>query len=155
METILAADWSWGKVPLPYKTLKGQLELDAGWGAGVLANSGASRWRVMHVRKFSKGWNAGRVIPGKGQEFIAWGVISKKTFLAYKIEPLSENWSKITPAAFLTRGRKVSITLTLMLIYILPVLAAPFLWHLYEERTLSFSRIYLRSFCKYCMDGRE
>jgi hypothetical protein len=80
---------------------------------------------------------------------IAWGLSGKKSFLAYRIERKDTNQVRVTPLAYLDKTRKAALAVPLALIFIVPVLLAPFLWWVYEIQTLRASRVYLPTFGRF------
>jgi hypothetical protein len=125
---------------------------DSRWGANVLEMSGDYNWRVKLARLESWGWFSSRVFPQSDNQFIAFGVTGKRSFLGYQILKKGDNKIRITPVGYLPKRSKVVMVIALALLYILPVLLSPFIFKLYEIVILRSSKIYLDAFCRYLYD---
>jgi hypothetical protein len=136
-------------IPVNFELARACLADDPLWGARVLELAGHSTFRTGFVRKISRGVFSSKIIAENDHCFIAWGVIGQKSFLAYRIQPQQPGQISIMPLAYFEQTRKIAVAAVLLLLYILPVLLAPFIWWVYERRILNASQHYLKSFCQY------
>jgi hypothetical protein len=129
-------------------SLRASLEGNRNWAVKVLEYAGAKARIVEWVAICNK-MHPNRIRAREGSTFLAIGTLGKRRYLAYKIEAHDEGTVRITPTPFLEPHDKIYIALKLAIIYIIPVLLSPFIWHKWEEHNLRFSRYYLNSFCHY------
>jgi hypothetical protein len=132
-----------------FDAVRTRLQENPCWGAGVLQNAGKSAWRVFAARMYSRGPLGARIIDDGPDCVIAWGIIGRQSSLAYRIERERAKQVRITPLAYLERTRKTAMVVTLVLLFVLPVLLAPLLARLQEMRVLRASREYLPTFGRY------
>ena len=86
-------------VPVNYEATRERLQNDRYWGAEILDAAGEYGWRVKMARRYSRGHNISKIIVEGPDQFIAWGVIGQKSFLAYRVEREMDGSIRVTPLA--------------------------------------------------------